>query len=116
MQAAGNEGPSSSILVPASCALTGTTVTAAGAYQGGFVPEVYARYGDVIELYVFSAPVSGYPRGIQLGELSSEHSPPLEGNAAWEVSVPIDLSLGRPQSCLVAGQPTHDVQLAPSAY
>jgi hypothetical protein len=35
MQAEGNSGPSSSILVPESCELNGTTVTAEGGYQGG---------------------------------------------------------------------------------
>lgn len=45
MRAAGNHGPSSSILVPSSCKVTVTSVTAAGTYRDGFAAGVYARYG-----------------------------------------------------------------------
>lgn len=64
MRAAGNHGPSSSILVPSSCKVTVTSVTAAATYRDGFAAGVYARYGDVIDLYVFSRPTTGYPEGI----------------------------------------------------
>lgn len=75
MKANGNQGPSSSILVPTSCKLTGSTVTASGGYQGGFASQVYPRYGDVVRLYVYTAPLSGYPQGVQLATLSSEKPP-----------------------------------------
>lgn len=116
MRSAGNAGPSSSILVPSSCHLSGASVTAAGTYQGSFVPAVYARYGDVIDLYVFTASASGYSSGIQLGELSLAHPPALGGARTWTVTVPVDTSLGTPHRCLVAAQPTHDFEGAPSAY
>jgi hypothetical protein len=62
MRAAGNQGPSSSILVPSSCKVTATSVTAAGTYRVGFAAEVYARYADVIDLYVFSRPTTQHHR------------------------------------------------------
>jgi hypothetical protein len=116
MRSAGNAGPASSILVPSSCHLSGASVTATGTYQGSFVPAVYARYGDVIDLYVFTASASGYPSGIQLGELSLAHPPVLGGDRTWTVTVPLATSLGAPRRCLVAAQPTHDFEGAPSAY
>jgi hypothetical protein len=115
MLAAGNHGPSSSILVPSSCTVTSTTATATGTYQGGFVPEVYRRYGAVVDLYVFSQPLSGYPQGIQVATLSSEHSPPIGGSGSWTVTVPVAKS-PEPARCVVAAQPTHDFQGAPSNY
>jgi hypothetical protein len=114
MQAEGNDGPSSSILVPASCRLTGTTVTAEGRYaNGGLVPNVYDRYGDIIVLYVFAAPSPGEPDGIQLGASDVSESPVLGSRARWHVSLPISPSVGVPARCVVAAQPTHDIQLAP---
>jgi hypothetical protein len=113
MQAAGNTGPPSSILVPTSCELSGTIVTAKGAYQGGFAPNLYNRYGDVVELYVFGAPSSGYPDGAQLAASSAKDSPPIGGYRSWQVSADLDLDVGAPEKCVVAAQPTHDLQLAP---
>ena len=115
MRAAGNEGPSSSSLLPASCQVTGSIATATGDYQGGIPPEIYHRYGDVVELYVFSAAVSGYPQGIQVATLSSEHPPAIGGSGTWTVIVPVQSS-PEPARCAVAAQPTHDFQGAPSAY
>jgi len=112
MQAAGNNGPSSSILMPSSCVLSGDTVTATGTYQGGFAPNVYNRYGDVVVLYVFGAPSSGYPQGAQLGASPASNSPVI-GSGTWRVSTAVDLPIGQPVSCVVAAQPTHEVQLAP---
>jgi len=112
MQAAGNSGPSSSILIPSSCALSGNTVTAIGTYQGGFAPNVYNRYGDVVVLSIFGAPTSSYPQGAQLG-VSSVSSSPAIGSGTWQVSTTVDLSAGQPESCVVVAQPTHEVQLAP---
>ena len=114
MRAAGNQGPSSSILVPSSCKVTATSVTAAGTYRDGFAAEVYARYGDVIDLYVFSRPTTGYPEGIQLAnEPFTRHSPFIGGKGPWTVTVPLDSTLGQPARCMVAAQPTMDFLGAP---
>lgn len=114
MQAAGNSGPSSSILLPTSCRLTGSTVTALGTYtNGGFVPEVYHRYGDVIVLYVFAAPSPGYPQGIQLGVSEVGGDPVVGSPAPWHVGLSVSPGPVPPARCAVAAQPTHDVQLAP---
>jgi len=114
MIAAGNNGPSSSILLPTSCRQTGTTITAEGTYtNGGFVPNVYNRYGDVIVLYVFAAPSPGYAEGMQLGASDVSNSPVLGSPAPWQVSVSISASGGVPAQCVVAAQPTHDGQFAP---
>jgi hypothetical protein len=112
MQAEGNGGPSSTILVPGSCTVVGTTVTAKGTYQDNFVPEVYGRYGDIIVLYLFTAPSPGYASGMQLAVSSLENSPVL-GGPTWQVAATFDPSLGQPAKCVVAAQPTHDEQLAP---
>jgi hypothetical protein len=110
MQSAGNDGPSSSILAPTSCNLVGPTLTAAGGYtNGGFAPNVYNRYGDVVELYAYTGPSD---RG-QVAELNSERRPPIGGYGTWHVSASINASIGIPSTCVVAAQPTHAVQLAP---
>ena len=114
MRAAGNQGPSPSILVPSSCKVTARSATATGTYRDGFAAEVYARYGDVIDLYVFSRPTAGYPEGIQLAnEPFSRHSPFIRGKGPWTVTVPLDSTLGQPARCMVAAQPTMDFQGAP---
>jgi hypothetical protein len=114
MKAEGNNGPSSSILLPTSCRLSGTTVTAEGGYtNGGFVPNVYNRYGDIIVLYVFAAPSPGYAQGTQLGASGASESPAVGSPAPWQVSLPVSASLGVAARCVVAAQPTHDIQLAP---
>jgi hypothetical protein len=114
MRAAGNQGPSSSILAPSSCKVTATSVTAAGTYRDGFAAGVYARYADVIDLYVFSRPTTGYPEGIQLAsEPFTRHSPFIGGKGPWTVTVPLDSALGQPARCMVAAQPTMDFQGAP---
>jgi hypothetical protein len=114
MKAAGNDGPSSSILIPASCQLTGTTVAAEGTYSdGGFVPNVYDRYGDIIVLYVRAAPSPGYPQGAQLGVSDVSESPVVGSGAPWHVSLSFSPAAGVPARCVVAAQPTHDGQFAP---
>ena len=112
MQAEGNNGPTSSILLPVSCQVSGTTVTAKGQYQGGYVPEVYVRYGDIVDLYLYTAPSSGYPQGAQLA-VSSVSQAPAMGGTTWQVSTTFDPSVGAPARCEVAAQPTHAEQLAP---
>jgi len=114
MKAAGNAGPSSSILAPASCVLDGATVSARGGYtNGGLAPNVYNRYGDVVEVYVYTAPSVGYSAGTQIAEFNAEHSPPIGGRGSWTVSAPLIAGLGTPRRCVVAAHPTHDIQLAP---
>jgi hypothetical protein len=114
MKAEGNDGPSSSILLPTSCRLTGATVTAEGTYSnGGFVPNVYDRYGDIIVLYALAAPSPGYPDGMQLGASDVSESPVVGSSAPWHVSLAISPSAGVPAQCVVAAQPTHDGQFAP---
>jgi hypothetical protein len=114
MKAEGNDGPSSSILLPTSCQLTGTTITAEGTYaNGGFVPDVYNRYGDIIVLYVRAAPSPGYAEGMQLGVSDVMESPAVGSHAPWHVSLSLSPSAGAPARCVVAAQPTHDGQFAP---
>jgi len=114
MTAAGNDGPSSSILLPTSCQLTGSRITAEGTYaNGGFVPDVYDRYGDVIVLYVRAAASAGYPEGMQLGVSDVRESPAVGSHAPWHVSLSISPPAGVPARCVVAAQPTHDGQFAP---
>src|SRR5262245_7754312 len=43
----------SSVLVPSSCQLYGGVLTAQGTVTG-VLPEVYRRYGDVVELYAYN--------------------------------------------------------------
>jgi hypothetical protein len=114
MKAEGNDGPSSSILLPTSCRLTGTTITAEGTYtNGGFVPNVYDRYGDIIVLYVLAAPSPGYADGMQLGASAVRESPVLGSRAPWHVSLSVSRPVRPPARCVVAAQPTHDGQFAP---
>jgi hypothetical protein len=116
MRAAGDDGPSSSIMRPSSCTVTAKTATASGTYQGSFVPAVYQRYGDVIDLYVYTAPLKGYPNGIQLADQPfTRQAPFIAGGGRWTVTVPIATQLGRPARCVVAAQPTMEFQGAPSA-
>ena len=51
-----SDGQDPSILLPSSCSLLNDTVTATGSFNGGFAPEAYQRYGDVVELYAYDAP------------------------------------------------------------
>jgi hypothetical protein len=114
MKAEGNDGPSSSILFPTSCRLTGSTITAEGTYtNGGFVPNVYNRYGDIIVLYVRAAPSPGYADGMQLGASDVSESPVVGSRAPWQVSLSISPSVGVPARCVIAAQPTHAGQVAP---
>jgi hypothetical protein len=114
MKAEGDDGPSSSILLPTACRLTGTTITAEGTYtNSGFVPNVYDRYGDIIVLYVLAAPSPGYAQGMQLGASDVRESPVVGSRAPWHVSLSIAPSVGLPARCVVAAQPTHDGQFAP---
>lgn len=69
---------------------------------------------DVIDLYVFSRPTTGYPEGIQLAsEPFTRHSPFIGEKGPWTVTVPLDSTLGQPARCMVAAQPTMGFQGAP---
>jgi hypothetical protein len=81
--------------------------------NGGFVPNVYDRYGDIIVLYVLAAPSPGYAEGRQLGASDVRESPVVGSRAPWHVSLSISPSVGLPARCVVAAQPTHDGQFAP---
>lgn len=115
MRAAGNHGPTSSILDPSSCTVTKNTATATGTYRDGdFVPNVYDRYGDRIDLYVFTAPQRGHPSGVQLADPFTARAPAIAGRGRWTVTVPLPVTgVGGPARCMVAAQPTHDFQGAP---
>ena len=113
-----NDGVSdpATVLIPSSCVLRGSTVTATGSTS--FVAQGYLRLGDVVELYVYAAPSSGYPNGYQLGYLSQEKAPYVKvgSGGTWTVTVPLDTSLGTPARCAVTVQATHQMEDAPSAY
>jgi hypothetical protein len=112
MRAAGNAGPSSSILHPTSCTVTAKTATARG--REGFTGDVYDRYGDRIDLYVFTARQRGYPAGMQLAAKPfTNKAPAVYGARSWKVTVPLIPGLVRyyrPVRCMVAAQPTYDFQ------
>jgi hypothetical protein len=105
------------ILHPTSCVVEGSSVIATGTFNG-FVPQIYLRVGDVVELYVYAAPVSGYPKGVQLALLSSEKPAAIRGGSgtAWTIRTPLDLSLGSPHRCAVTVQATHQFEGAGNAY
>ena len=114
-----NDGisPSATILAPSSCVVRGSTVTATGGYSGE-VGEFYLRVGGVVELYVYTAPASGYPAGFQVGLLSME-TPAQVGSTRggnWRTTVPIDVTIGTPVRCEVTVQATHQVELSGNAY
>ena len=103
-----------SILAPSSCTLSNGVLIAEGTINGGFVPEGYARDGDVIELYAYSVgwtSTDQSPAGVQVADLTAERP----GNLAdpWQVSAPANLQLGTPIQCVVAVQSTHAFQGAP---
>lgn len=116
MKAAGNLGPTSSVLVPESCTSSGSTVTATGHYKDGLAPEGYPRAGAVVELYVYGPAKSGPPHGVQIGLLSREESPRIGGTGTWSVTVPVDATWWQSDRCVVASQPTHDFEAAPNDY
>lgn len=109
MIASGNNGPSSSILAAQSCLRQGATVSATGGYTNGdFAPNVYNRYGDVVELLAYSE------SGAQLADLSTESRPAIGGYGSWRVTGHLTSSATSPSRCVVVAQPTHAFQGAPS--
>jgi len=103
-------GLDSSILLPASCVMTGNTVTAAGTFNGGFAPELYARVGAVVELYVYTGAPTGNGQGVQIAELNGgeQPSPIYKDGNSWTVTATVDPTNGTPATCVVAVQATHD--------
>jgi hypothetical protein len=100
------------VIQPASCTVTGSTVTARGTV--GFVDEAHVRAGDVIELYVWGGPGSN---PVQLVDLTSET--PAQLTSPWQITAPIegDLlnQLDASSYCNVALQSTHAFMYAGSA-
>jgi hypothetical protein len=109
--------PDASVLQPTTCVLRGSEATAAGIYSG-FVAQGYLRVGDVVELYVYTEPMPGYPEGLQLGVLSSERPAAVVAGtgASWTTTVPVNLTLGTPAVCAVTVQATHQFEGASNAY
>ena len=105
-----SSGPVSSILLPASCVLSGDTVTASGTFNGGFAPEEYTRVGAVVELYVYASATSADSQGLQIADLNGGEQPSAiyKDPNSWTVSAKVDPSNGAPATCVVAVQPTHD--------
>jgi hypothetical protein len=97
--------------------INNSVATAAGGYNG-FVGEDVHRVGDVVELYVYTAPMMGYPQGLQIGLLSEEKPAPAESGmgGTWTSTVPLALSYGAPSVCRVTLQSTHQFEGAPNAY
>ena len=111
------QGANASDLLPTSCTFTQTqrggagVVTAKGTFAGYY--EEYSRYGDVVELYVFTGTPKTSPTTAQLAQLPNPSEPPLS-TGAWEVSSPIIAPPGDEIFCLVAVQSTHAFIGAPS--
>jgi hypothetical protein len=98
----------SSVLVPSSCQLHSGDVTAEGTVNG-VLPEVYNRYGDVVELYAYNT-IDNPPNGvndIQVLALESERPGSLTGGTTWTVSAPVTNGFPPPLRCFVAIQSTH---------
>jgi hypothetical protein len=100
-------GENPAVLVPTSCTISGGVATASGTFNPDFYGESYVRAGDVVELYVYSAPGRVDPDGTQLADLGSEHPVPVDRTGPWQVTVPMDSELGSAAQCRVAVQSTH---------
>lgn len=109
-------GQDPSILRPSSCVVDNGTVTAQGTFNGGFVPETYVRFGDVVELYAYDAPsMENHGQQSQVADLGLEKPFAMQGNGPWTVSVPADPAHLTPNQCLVAVQSTHAFMAAGNA-
>ena len=110
-------GQDATDLRPTSCTLTQTqrggagVVTAKGTFATYY--ETYSRYGDVVELYVFTGTPKTSPTTAQVAEIPNPTEPPL-GTGSWQVSAPIVAPPSQPLFCLVAVQSTHAFVGAPS--
>ena len=114
-----SSGGDPAILLPRSCGLHGNVVTATGTYDpshgglGDYAPEYYTRFGDVVELYVYSAPSPEHAQSNQIADLDSERPYPMSRPGPWTASARIEEGLGTPDLCVADVQPTHDFQGAP---
>jgi hypothetical protein len=105
-----------SILQPTSCTFDGQTVTAQGTFQGGLAAEGFIRYGDVVELYAYTAPsAANANQALQVIDLASESPYPIAGSGPWHASGPVDAQVGTPVTCDVAVQSTHAFMAAGDA-
>ncbi|HLH99726.1 MAG TPA: hypothetical protein VKV06_03005 [Acidimicrobiales bacterium] len=107
-----SSGQDSSILKPARCSVSDGTVTATGSYTG-LVYESYVRYGDVVELYAFTATRHG-ARDQDLA-LAGEHPSRMGTSKQWKVTATVDTQVGAPVFCRVAVQSTHAFMAAGNA-
>jgi hypothetical protein len=98
----------SSVLVPSSCQLQGGVVTAEGTVTE-VLPEVYIRYGDVVELYAYNTTDNppNSANDIQVLALESERPGSLTGGSTWTVSATVANGFPPPLRCFVAIQSTH---------
>jgi hypothetical protein len=110
-------GQDATDLLPTSCTFTQTQRSGAGVVtaKGTFGPyyETYNRYGDVVELYVFTGTPKTNPTTTQLAQLPNPSEPPLS-TGSWQVSAPIVAPPSQPLFCLVAVQSTHAFIGSPS--
>jgi hypothetical protein len=104
-------GQDSSVLHPTSCTVANGVATATGTF--GQFYEVYRRYGDAVELYVYTGRPTVSPTTFELAQLPNPSSPPVD-SGSWQVSAPITDAAGAPMFCLVAVQSTHAFIGAPA--
>ena len=103
-------GQDATDLLPTSCTFTQTqrggagVVTAKGAFAGYY--QEYGRYGDVVELYVFTGTPKTAPTTAEVAEIPNPSEPPLS-TGSWQVSAPIVAPPSQSLFCLVAVQSTH---------
>jgi hypothetical protein len=111
-----SDDQNASILDPSSCVLHGRKLTARGVCRGGYVPEGYVRYGDVVELYAYTAPQPDESdQTFQVVDLGSENPFRMAGKEPWTATGSIDTVVGVPQRCFVAVQATHAFMAAGNA-
>ena len=105
-----------SVLLPSSCQLQAGVVTAKGAVSGP-LPEVYIRFGDVVELYAYDTNNTS-PLGtdaVQVLDLAAETPGSLLHGLTWVASAPMVRGLPEPLRCFVAIQSTHAFMAAGNA-
>lgn len=117
MEASGDPAiPDPSAPRPASCTLHDNVVTAAGTFEGGYVPETIARSGAVGEMYVYASPTVSNAHGMHVADLGREHPHSMLGVGPWSVAVPVDSELELAVRCAIAVQGTHHVEGATNAH
>jgi len=104
-------GQDAADLLPSSCTVENGVATAKGTFAGYY--QTYSRYGDVVQLYVFTGTPKTAPTTMQLAELPNPSQPPLS-TGSWQVSAPIAAAAGQRLFCLVTVQSTHAFIGAPA--